>query len=134
MSLAVARTHLKDQLAGISGMTAYAHPPNSVEKLPCAIVDWDPRAAEYEHPGNLTKWHFIVLLLLSHWDATAAYGEIDDYIDKTGTKSIKANIEADWLSSDYAVVRGCRNVGAIQYRRAEVMYGAEFEIEVGDTT
>lgn len=135
MTVAIVRAKLVERLEQIEGLTAFAYPPNAITKLPMCYVDWDADAANYEQPGNLTHWKFVIVLLLAEWTADAGYEAIDEYVDKTGAKSIKANVDAGTDGWDWVVVQRCRNLGPIQYRRGggQVFYGGEFVVAVGDT-
>lgn len=136
MTIATVRAKLKERLEQISGLTAYAYPPNMLGKLPCAIVDYEAQTADYEQPGNTTIWRFRVLLLVLAWEADKGFEALDDYLEKTGSKSIKANVENNPSTvGDYCVVQRCENAGPIKYKSGDqVCYGAEFVVEVGDTT
>lgn len=134
MTVAIVRQKLAERLETIEGLKAYAYPPNAISTLPCAFVEWAAEAANYEQPGNLTHWQFVIVLLLAVWDAETGYVEIDEYVEKTGAKSIKAVVEAATTGWDWVVVQRCRNLGPIQYRRSpQLFYGAEFVTAIGDT-
>ena len=128
------REKLKERLETIGGLRGYAQPPNVIGNTPCAIVDWDPDAADYAQPGDLTIWSFRILLLLGKFDASKGYEEIDKYVAKTGPKSIKYNVELGDDVGDYVYVQKCVNLGVIAYKNVgQQYYGAEFIVEVGDT-
>ena len=135
MSLKTVRTKMAEKLGNINGLKAFAYPPNNLPQLPCAIVGLAPDAADYQEPGDTTIWRLFVLLLLASYDADKAYNEMDDYLEKTGEKSIKANLESGTDAADYVVVQRVQGVGPIAYRApGQLFYGAEFVVEAGDTT
>jgi len=135
MSIRTVRDKLKERLETIDGLTASPYPPNAIPRLPHAIVDWDAEAANYAQAGNATHWRFVILLLLAKFDAKRGYEGLDDYVEKTGDKSIKAQLELGSDVGDWVYVTNCRNPGLIEYRRAgQQFYGAEFIVLVGDTT
>jgi hypothetical protein len=132
MSIASVRANLANRIDQIEGMKGYAEPPNIIGEWPCVVIG-NVLKADYQQPGNLTNWQFqVVLLVEPAKDASEAYPNLDVYIDKRGTKSIKAAIEGGGVG-DYAYVRTCDYAGIIIYKDTR-FYGAEFTVEVGDTT
>lgn len=132
MSISSVRDKLKVGLVQIEGLTVYKEPPNAVPRTPAAIIDWDRSAADYMQPGNTSLWGFRVVLLLAKKEGQEAYKSLDDYIDKTGTKSIKAAIESQTVGN-WVVVTKCENPGMIMYM-GTAFYGAEFIVSCMDTT
>lgn len=132
MTIANVRNKLELGLKQIAGLEVYKSPPNSVPKMPCAVLDWDRSAADYMHPGNITLWGFRLVLLIAKNEPEDAYKTLDDYIDKTGTKSVKAAIEGQTVGS-WAVVTNCENPGMITYMGSP-FYGAEFVIKCMDVS
>jgi len=135
MSIRTVRDKLKERLDTIKGLNGHAYPPNRITKLPVAIVDYDAATADYQQPGGTAIWRFRILLLIANWEASMAYETLDDYIEKSGSKSIKAALEPSPNAvGDYCVVQNCENAGPIRYKAGEqIFYGCEFVVEVGDT-
>jgi len=132
MTIANVRDKLKVGLEQIVGLTVHKEPPNALPKMPAVIVDWDRSAADYMLPGNTALWGFRVVLLIAKNEGQEAYKSLDEYIDKTGTKSIKAAIEGQSVGN-WAVVTRCENPGMIVYMGTP-FYGAEFVVSCMDTT
>lgn len=131
MTVAAVRTALKTRLETISGLTVHKHPPDTLAQLPAAFIDWEEDAAKYMNPNGLTIWKFRIYLLLDKQDSEAGYNELDDYVERAGTNSIKAAVEGGTVG-DYVVVTHCQRPGGIPWR-GQTFFGAEFLVEVGDT-
>lgn len=133
MSIKDVRDKIKLGLSQIKGLTVHKEPPNNLAKFPCFVLDWAEPAADYlTRPGNTCHWFFRGILILSERTSETAYASLDDYIDKTGDNSIKENIEGQDVG-DWVVVTSCERTGIIDFMGTEI-YGAEFVIDVADTT
>ena len=132
MSLSTVRSALKTRLETISGLNVSKETPDSVGKLPAAIVSLT--TADYEVVvGNLTvTWSFRILLLVGERDSAAAHVTLDGYLAKSGSTSIKAAIEGGSVG-DFPRVRRAENVGSISYR-GTTFVGAEFIVDVVDSS
>jgi hypothetical protein len=139
-SMSDIRKGLEVRLKTISGLRTCAVIPDAVNP-PLAFVApaTDGYFANYNQSfDGLIVWQFIIRLYVSRWDGARAQDMLDPYIDATGTKSIKAAIEAQphlplttggaAVASD-ATVRAARGYGV--YPVGNVDYaGVEFVVEV----
>lgn len=131
MSMHGIRDAIQTGLATISGLRAYDNVPDSVNELPCAFPI--PKTGSYDFTaGDTYECHMeIVLLLARQGDIEEIQESLDDYIQPTGNKSIKAAIEAaDYgAHADSVRVSGFRDYGGIEFNGA--MYiGAKFDMHV----
>ena len=113
MSLETIGNGIKTRLQTISGLKVFApnELPDAINQFPCALI----------LPGE-TRYHamfsgdadyiFRILILFTKQDAPSALNKMLDYIELTGTYSVKAAIEADGTlngSADSSEVK--RNLG-----------------------
>ncbi len=138
MSIATVRTNLQKALETIDGLKnrVYITVPAAL-RVPCAIMGFDTGfSANYMEPGDLVTWQFRVLVLVDQFNPGVAADVLDDYINKTGDKSVYARVCSYWTDNslpDYSVVTRAENIGAIRYRD-QTFFGAEFVITIGETT
>lgn len=134
MSISDIRTKLVDRLKTITNLSCYKEVPDAIGKLPAAViiveaVDYDETFAEAK---GLT---LRVLLLIAEKDSARAWGELEDYLEVTGSKSIKAAVEGGNGGAaavvDYARVSRAENIGLVSYR-GSAWLGAEFVLEVAN--
>ena len=138
MTIATVRTNLQRALETIPGLKGrvYITVPAAL-RVPCAIMGLEPgMSANYLEPGNLVTWQFRVLLLVGKFNPQVGAEALDDYINKTGYKSVYARVCSYWKDNslpDYSVVTRAENIGAIRYRD-QTFFGCEFVITIGETT
>ena len=132
MSLSAVRSALKTRLETISGLTVSKEVPDTVGKLPVAIVSLATADYEVAVGDQTVGWSFKVLLLVGERDSQTAHATLDGYLAKSGTTSIKAAVEGGSVG-DFPVVRRAENVGFISYR-GTTFVGAEFIVDVVDSS
>lgn len=132
MGIADARTKLKGRLDTITGIDNHAQVPDVVPKAPFTALGIEGVSYDETFGGAVT-YHFRLLLCVAERDSKAAYDALDDYLETSGAKSIKAAIEGDSVGAphpdDYAEVIEAENVGHLDYR-GTTFIGAEFVINV----
>lgn len=134
-TLAQIRAGLNTRLATITGLQTYAYRPGVVT-APCAFVN-GVRDVEYHGAmtTGLVTWPMSVLVLVSAAPPSVeAQADLDEFISPTGTKSVKAAIEASrpqTLSSVVAdcVVESCSGEQIIVLEDG-AYFGAEFVVRV----
>jgi hypothetical protein len=131
MSLANVRENLKTRLETIQGLSVYKQPPDALPQLPVAIVTV-AAAAYNQTAGGLVTWSLRILLLLAEQESEKAWTELDNWLEISGDKSIKAAVEGGTVA-DYAWVSSLEHAGHIAYR-GHTFIGAEFICEVGDSS
>lgn len=129
-SLTEIRNGIKAALGTIAGLTAYAIEPSS-PKYPAAWVI--PLRATY-HPifEDSATWTVQVTVSVMASDVGHAQTNLDPFLAGSGSKSVRAAIEAD--PSLGGVVDSVKVTGLTNYFSAEVAggrtVGATFEVEV----
>jgi len=131
MTLALARTGMETALKTIVKLNVHKQVPVALGKLPAAIMDLSDGDFLVDLGGSAVMWAFKVVVLVAERDAKVAHDELDNYIEKSGSKSIKAAIEAGTVA-DGAVVRLVSNAGFVVYR-GKTYVGAEFDVGVKDS-
>lgn len=132
-TVSAVRSALAARLATISGVTAYATAPGSVN-APAALVELGDPVAVYDDDfdGDVAL-RFNVLLLVGFADLGAAQAALDPYIDATGASSVRAAIAADQTLGGtvaYARVASAGGYGTFAYN--DIAYlGLRFAVEVG---
>ena len=113
MSLETIGNGIKTRLQTISGLKVFApnELPDSINQFPCALIL--PGETHYHAMmSGDADYIFRVLVLFTKQDAPSALGKMLDYIELTGTYSVKAAIEGDrTLNSSADDVRVDRNLG-----------------------
>jgi len=132
MSLSLVRTALKTRLETISGLNVSKESPDSVGKLPAAIVTLATADYDVALGATTVGWSFKVLLLIGERDSPTAHATLDGYLAKSGSTSIKAAVEGGSVG-DFSHVRRAENVGFISYRGTSFV-GAEFIVDVVDSS
>lgn len=92
--LADAIAGLETALGSITGLTIMAHPPGAQAKYPSAEID----LGGGEYGATVVDDYEATLTLRIRVEAakdTAGWAALELYLDPTGTKSIKAAVEAD---------------------------------------
>lgn len=87
-------TGIKDRLATISGLRAYASQPPQVNP-PLAFPIINSISYHKAMAGGLVLYDVSVILIVGRYDDNRAHDLLDDYISYSGAKSIRAAIEAD---------------------------------------
>lgn len=88
------RTGLKTRLDTITGLSVYKWVPGQIN-TPAAMIQ--RRRTEYDKTmaDGSDDWEYLVTVLVSWADPEVAQAAMSEYLARTGTKSIKAAIEAD---------------------------------------
>ncbi|NQW16768.1 MAG: hypothetical protein HQ478_04705 [Chloroflexi bacterium] len=89
MSIVSARAGIAAALDTIPGLAVATYPINEVQESPSVAIE-----LEQVNYTDLT-YRFRLKLEIASWDEDTSYGEIDLYLELTGTKSIHAVIVAD---------------------------------------
>lgn len=123
---------IKTRLENISGLRVFApnELPDSVNQLPCALIQHV--GTDYDQSmGGLQHHTFKVKVLVTRQDMPSALNSILDYVENTGSESIREQIENDVTldsSADTSMVRS--NTGQGGFVWGGIAYlGTEFEIE-----
>ena len=132
MSLSTVRSALKTRLETITGLTVSKETPDSIPKLPVAIITLTTADYEIVVGKGTVVWSFRVLLLVGDRDSQTAHTTLDGYLAKSAGTSIKGAIEGGSVG-DYPSVRRAENVGFISYR-GTAFVGAEFVVDVVDSS
>ena len=122
------RTAIIGGLDNITGLKNYKEEPDAIPALPFSILG----NGEIDYSTDFGGGHnvrFRLFLAVSEATSSDSFGKLDDYLASTGTKSVKARIEAATIGNGFVVVRRAENVGHVRYRD-RTMVGAEFIIEV----
>jgi hypothetical protein len=89
MSIVTARACIAAALDTIPGLAVASYPIDEVQDSPSVAIE-----LERVNYTDLT-YRFRLKLEVASWDEPTAYGEIDLYLELTGTKSIHAVVSAD---------------------------------------
>jgi hypothetical protein len=130
--IADARSWLKSRAETIPDMRAHPE-PGQVNTFPCIVFDWasgSPPTADYQQAGRSAKWTLKAYLLIMEGDPEQGYKSLDEYIETTGPKSVKAALEGDPTNTTFDVtVVSCDEAGAVNYAGGKY-YGASFTVTV----
>lgn len=85
---------LTTALRTIGGLRVYDFPSDRVE-TPAAVLSLPETPYDVTLGGRSDEWTFPLWVLVAKADDRAAYGEMVDYLEATGAKSIRAIVEAD---------------------------------------
>ena len=133
MSLTGIKSAICTALDTISGLRVYTQAPESVHEPPCVYVLPKSGAFHYDAGNNMTHELEVVLLIARGGDLASAQTNIDEYLDSTGTKSIKAVLESTELVKGTHMhdltVTGYSEYGGLQYAET-VFLGVKFQISV----
>lgn len=125
------RSGLATRLGTISGLRTSSTMPDQVNP-PVAIVA--PVGVDYDlNAGNgLTRYNFLITVLVARADGRSAQNQIDSYIAPTGATSIKAAIEGDRTLGGKA--QTCRVTGVNNYALIDTLeipfLSVDFVVEV----
>ena len=135
------RQALKVQLATIAGLNTFAQIPDSFV-VPAALVGIVPSGTPIvEYDANFAgakigkpgaTWHLLIRVYLGKVMTIDAQKSLDDFIDPTGSKSVKYAIESNrTLSGACDDLRVTQAQGYAQYDIGGVKYlGIEFAVDV----
>jgi hypothetical protein len=87
-------TGIKDRLATISGLRAYASQPPQVNP-PLAFPIINSISYHKAMAGGLVLYDLSVILIVGRYDDNRSHDLLDDFISYSGEKSLRAAIEAD---------------------------------------
>jgi hypothetical protein len=87
-------TGIKDRLATISGLRAYASQPPQVNP-PLAFPIINSISYHKAMAGGLVLYDLSVILIVGRYDDNRSHDLLDDFISYSGAKSLRAAIEAD---------------------------------------
>jgi len=131
MTLATTRTGLKTRLETINKLKVFDRAPDSINQLPAAVIV--PISGSYNYAMNMgILYEFEVTVLVSRADAASGQKELDDYIDRSGAKSIYAAIDGDTTLGGVcseSIVREFRDYGGFTYG-GTVYLGVKFIITI----
>lgn len=85
---------LADALRNIVGLRVYDFPSDRVE-TPAAVLSLPETGYDVTLGGRSDRWQFPLWVLVAKADDKAAYGEMVEYLEAEGPRSIRAMIEAD---------------------------------------
>lgn len=132
MSLATIRAGLAVRLETIDGLRVYPYPPDSISELPCAYIL--PKGGDYDTTfDHGIRYDFeVVLLLAKGADVKYAQLNIDNYINRTGAKSVYAAIDGESTlggSCDVCRVARFSEYGGLEYA-GTVFLGCKWALEI----
>ena len=124
---------LKTNIDTISGLRVYApnELPDTLNELPTCLIL--PGEAEYHADfDNDFDYMLRAVIVIAKQDSPSAFNKILDYIEATGSSSVKAAVEADrTLDGSAADVRVNRNLGIGALVWGGITYlSTEFEIAI----
>ena len=93
-SLANVQAGLADALRTIVGLRVYDFPSDRVEP-PAAVLSLPETPYDITLGGRSDEWTFPLWVLVAKANDKSAYGEMVDYLEAEGVKSIRAAVEAD---------------------------------------
>lgn len=88
------QTGLSNALQNIAGLRVYDFPSDRVEP-PAAVISLPETPYDVTLGGRSDEWTFPLWVLVAKADDKASYGEMADYLEAEGPKSIRATIEAN---------------------------------------
>lgn len=127
------RTAVADSIrGGVSGLRAYAELPDNVEP-PAAVVDLGGVNFDdaFTDSGGVDTVLLVIKLAVSPAESRTAQLLIDDYLSKTGTRSIRAALYADPALADIIRLTQARGPGPVTIAGVDY-YGAQLLAEVLD--
>jgi hypothetical protein len=88
------RTGIATNLGSISGLRASAEIPDSPNP-PIAIINLDTIEYDEAFNGGLTRYNFVVTLVVGRAAERTMQRKLDAYCQPSGTQSVKVAIESD---------------------------------------
>ncbi len=133
MSLETIGLGIKARLETITGLKVFAPSelPDSINQFPAALIL--PGETNYNSTfSGDADYRFRVIMLITKQDSPSALGKLLDYIELTGTYSVKAAIEADsTLAGAADDLRVSRNLGiGVTVWGGYTYLSTEFSVEV----
>lgn len=114
MSLETIGTGIKTRLETIAGLKVFApnQLPDSINQFPAALILPGETTYDAMFVGNDADYRYRVIILITKQDSPSALNSLLDYIEVTGTYSVKAAVEADsTLNGSADDCRVTRNLG-----------------------
>lgn len=131
MSLSGIREAIATALKTISGLRVYDTAPESIGELPAAYIL--PRGGSYDSTfgGSMEHRLEVVLLVQRGGSLSEAQDQLDSYLAASGTKSIKAAVDAADLTGHADTIRleGYRDYGGMEFA-GQGYLGCKFDITV----
>lgn len=133
-TLAQIRAGLQTRLQTITGLQTYAYLP-TVPQAPCAFVG-SPRELTYHAAmGGVAEYVFSVWVLTNESKpSNAAQAELDEYVQPSGSKSIKAALEGTGPQTLGGIVDDVVCDGLLGYAiyggDQAAYFGAQFSVRV----
>lgn len=93
-TLANVQAGLADALRTIVGLRVYDFPSDRIEP-PAAVLSLPETPYDVTLDGRSDEWTFPLWVLVAKANDKSAYGEMVEYLEAEGAKSIRAAIEAD---------------------------------------
>lgn len=101
--------------ANVTGLKAFAYPPDTVNHFPCAVILPEPVDTEIAFQGNTYEAAFRVIILVASGDVAEGFIKLYDLLDPTlANKSIIAAVRADQTlnsTCDSSDVTRLENIG-----------------------
>ncbi len=132
MSLSGIRSDLQTALATITSMRVFDSIPDTINTFPAAvIIPRPPIVYNSVAANNLAKADWEVTVIVLRWgDVNQSQRELDDYLERTGTKSVKAALEAGTSSNWKTInVSEATYYGPIIYNDVPLYLGVKFLVE-----
>jgi hypothetical protein len=126
------REALQTRLSSITGLTAYASPPGTVNAPAALIAPNDGQFYTYNTSQTSHDLELVVAVFVQMGERQSATEELDRYLDDSGTYSIYAAVAADprlGSTVDAAVVTAAQNYGTHTYNGVDYQ-GVEFVVAV----
>jgi hypothetical protein len=124
---------IKTRLETITGLRVYAPNglPSSLNDLPAALIMLGPTDYNEAFDGD-SAFNFRIVIVLAKQDQPSTLDKLLDYIETSGTYSVKAAIEADrTLNGKADTCQLIRNTGLVPVEWGGITYlGTEFELKV----
>lgn len=131
-TLSEIRVAIKDTLDSLGDFNAYALEP-AAPKYPAGwCFPGSPAASYHQTFGDATTWNMRVTVAVAAGDVGRSQSNIDPYLAPTGSRSIKALLEADPSLGgvvDSLSVKGIVAYGALDIAGTSAV-AATFDIEV----
>lgn len=115
-TLAQIRAGLKVRLATVTGLECYEHLPDTLNVPGAAVHYLGPVDGPYATFGGNAYDEFLILLAVGATDLADAQTALDEYMSKSGSKSIQAAIEGDptlAAAVDFSLFNGWEEAGEV---------------------
>lgn len=112
MSLKTVLGELSSRLESIGGLRVYEYQPDGVNELPAVLIATIGADFSQSFSETDTLWNLEVTLLLRQWDTPEAMAALADYLEPTGSWSIRAAVDGGLSDSNgYLRVVSAKDVG-----------------------